>query len=443
MAITKATDCGGYEYTFIEPPPHRYICNICHHPSREPCMTGECCQGQTICKSCLDQWQMKNSKATACPVCGKKGDFTAYPNYHIKREIKSLNIYCTNKEKGCEWQGELSDISNHLGNSDGCQFEEVECSNVCGKIIERQFLTSHVETECPHREVNCQYCHDTGEHQFIEGQHKEECPKFSLLCPNKCRVNNILRKDMEAHRKECPLEMIHCEYHKVGCKRKLPRKYLEEHKKQKMEEHLMMTTSELTDTKAQLSAALGSLMMLMNARFSRSTITADLWPVHLDTAATMFKLGNQVCPVTIKMEEYNDKRDSKIPWLSVPFYTHNKGYKMYLRVDAAHVVEGTHLSVFLYLMKGSHDDELTWPLRGKFEIKLLNQISDSEHYSINLTYDDDVPDQMSRSKVTTVSRATCGWGYSRFISNEAITKTTPTCQYLKGDCLFFQLSFRT
>ena len=34
--------------------------------------------------------------------------------------------------------------------------------------------------------VNCQYCHDTGKHQFIEGQHKEECPKLPLLCPSKC-----------------------------------------------------------------------------------------------------------------------------------------------------------------------------------------------------------------------------------------------------------------
>ena len=88
--------------------------------------------------------------------------------------------------KGCEWQGELNDISNHLGNSDGCQFEEVKCSNECGKMIERRYLTSHVETECPRHKVNCQYCHDTGEHQFIEGQHKEECLELPLPCPNNC-----------------------------------------------------------------------------------------------------------------------------------------------------------------------------------------------------------------------------------------------------------------
>ena len=46
---------------------------------------------------------------------------------------------------------------------------------------------------------------------------------------------------------------------------------------------------------------------------------------------------------------------------------------MCLNVCVAGISEakGTHLSVFLFLMKGPHDDELTWPLRGKCEVKLL------------------------------------------------------------------------
>ena len=47
--------------------------------------------------------------------------------------------------------------------------------------------------------------------------------------------------------------------------------------------------------------------------------------------------------------------------------------------------EGTHVSVFLHLMKGPHDDKLEqsghWPLRGTFTIELLNQLNDSDHYS--------------------------------------------------------------
>ena len=151
------------------------------------------------------------------------------------REIRSLCIYCTKKEKGCEWQGELNDINNHLGNSDGCQLEEVKCSNECGKMIQRQYLTSHVETESPHHKINCQYCHLTGEHDFIEGKHKDVCPKVPLSCPNKCHKNKtVLREDMEAHRKECSLEMIQCVYYSVGCKCvKLARKNMEKYRSKK------------------------------------------------------------------------------------------------------------------------------------------------------------------------------------------------------------------
>ena len=51
----------------------------------------------------------------------------------------------------------------------GCQFEaEVKCSNDCGKMIQQRYLASRVKTECTRHEVDCQYCHDIGEHQFIE-----------------------------------------------------------------------------------------------------------------------------------------------------------------------------------------------------------------------------------------------------------------------------------
>ena len=48
-------DTGGYIYHFVDQLHEHYICIICHHPSRDPYMTGECCQGQTVCKSCLDR----------------------------------------------------------------------------------------------------------------------------------------------------------------------------------------------------------------------------------------------------------------------------------------------------------------------------------------------------------------------------------------------------
>ena len=101
---------------------------------------------------------------------------------------------------------------------------------------------------------------------------------------------------------------------------------------------------------------------------------------------------------------------------------------MCLYIDAAGDGKGTYLSLYLYLMKGSHDNELTWPLRGKFEIKLLNQISDSEHHSNSIVVtDDDCSNRVTESE---------------FISNNNLHKITPTCQFLKDDRLFFQVSFK-
>ena len=78
--------------------------------------------------------------------------------------------------------------------------------------------------------------------------------KFPLACPNKCEAENILREDMETHKKKCPLEIIQCGYHNVRCKTKMVRKDLQIHNQEKMEEHLSFIMSELVSTRDKLAA---------------------------------------------------------------------------------------------------------------------------------------------------------------------------------------------
>ena len=533
--MNTAKTVGGYEYTFVEPPPDFCICNICYYPSRDPYMTGKCCRAQTICKSCLDQWKEING-TTRCPVCNTEfednsttDEFKMNQNYLVERVVKGLKVYCTNKEKGCKWQGELNDINDHLRNNNGCQYEKVKCSNECGKMIQRQYLTYHVETKCPRREVNCQYCHDTGEHWFIEGQHQEECPKLPLPCPNKCKagsipredmtkhrkkcqlevincsndcgemlerrclpnhiknqcqcrkvncqychdtgehrfieglhmeecpklplpcpnkceVESVPREDMEAHRMECPLEMIQCEYYSIGCEVRMARKDQEKHKKENMEEHLMKTNLALSNQLAIALQRINSLEALLylttdkTVTSSTAIVESSLGrSVKLAAKAMMSKSGDQVCPVILKMSNYNEMKKDNVTWCSDSFYTDSKGYKMHIEVYPAGIIngKGTHLACFLLLTKGPHDDSLSWPLRDKFEIKLLNQTSDSQHHSMTVDYEDS--SHKCNGRVTTSNKAT-GWGKHQFISNEHLYKVTSTCQYLKDDCIFIQIT---
>ena len=84
----------------------------------------------------------------------------------------------------------------------------------------------------------------------------------------------------------------------------------------------------------------------------------------------MFKFDyDQVAPFVVKMFNFTDKNVSKEEWISSPFFAYEGGYQMCLRVDAGGYGDGkgTHVSVYLHLMKGPHDDKLEksgyWPLR--------------------------------------------------------------------------------
>ena len=145
-------------------------------------------------------------------------------------------------------------------------------------------------------------------------------------------------------------------------------------------------------------------------------------------------------PLIVKMSEYSKKKEEDIEWYSEPFYTHHQGYKMCLCVYPASWGDamGSHLSVDLYLMKGSNDDQLKWPIQGQCEVELLNQIDSNEHYcGVGVYYDD------GHYRVISGERNESSlWGNNKFIRNEDIYKVTSTCQYLKDDSIVFRVNYK-
>ena len=67
-----------------------------------------------------------------------------------------------------------------------------------------------------------------------------------------------------------------------------------------------------------------------------------------------------------KMTDFEKIKAADTKWYSPPFYTHTHGYKMCIRVYANGNGDGagTHVSVYLVLMRGIFDDDLKWPLQG-------------------------------------------------------------------------------
>ena len=447
--MASHTSDGGYDYQFVDAPLDRVVCVICHLPSRDPHMT-ECC-GHVFCKSCLD-----NAKATqyaSCSMC-KEEHFNTFCNKQINREVQCLRVYCTNKEKGCEWEGEVRDINTHLENTDGCRFEGVKCPNDCEELIQRQFLTNHAKYECLHREVECQYCCGKVKLLFADGAHLEECPKIPLPCPNGCEdVEIILRENMEEHRENCPLEIIECEYHSVGCDARMPRKRQREHEEENMEKHLCLTKVELASTKVELASTksefesrVNNLEMMVklltgSGSFDLSTVCSNpslvagqaKWSIQLAALEVTSLLDEQTCPVIIKMTGFHDYENGSIDWYK-HFFSHERGYRMQIWVIPGSSYE--EVEILLYTMKGPYDEDLRWPLRANFQVTLLNQVTDDEHVSITLSYDDHTPDICARRLENEEDSEPL---QCNLITNRDLHKITPSCAYLRNDCILLKI----
>ena len=155
------------------------------------------------------------------------------------------------------------------------------------------------------------------------------------------------------------------------------------------------------------------------------------WKAKIISNASKLSSGDQVVPVIVKMSDYTKKKTEIIDWYSDPFYTHHKGYKMCLNVFASGL-NSPHLTVWLHLIKGSYDNHLKWPLKGRCEIKLLNQVSNCKHHC-------EVGVIESGDKQPSVHKKHYIWYNYEFISHENLEISNSSCQYLKDDALFFQV----
>ena len=177
------------------------MCKICQLPCREA-QKSECC-GYVFCKRDLEKMKAATAVSYACPICCIE-PFKTYPDRAIDCKIKGLKIYCRNKEVGCGWSGELDQIDVHLI-----------------FLVSYAAMNSHIN-ECP---CYCQYCNTVAERDVINSQHMDKYRKFPVPCPNTCGKDKIPQDEIDKHMKECPLEMVWCEYYDVGCKTKLEKKF--------------------------------------------------------------------------------------------------------------------------------------------------------------------------------------------------------------------------
>lgn len=139
------------------------------------------------------------------------------------------------------------------------------------------------------------------------------------------------------------------------------------------------------------------------------------------------------CPPVVQVTPFSDMKDKMKTYISKPFYTHIKGYKMCLFIypNGYGEAEGSHVSVFVSIMKGRNDSKLEWPFRGILTIQLLDQSKKKDHKEVTVSYLESEYDYASRVRIGNYNAAT---GKLWMIAHESLCDDGGP-QYLINDSL--------
>ena len=248
--LLKMAASQGYQCQFIDSVFDDLYCKKCTLVARRLTITN-CC-GESFCHTCIAD---KQEQGNPCPTCGEK-NFATFEQVKNRKRINSLRVYCSMKERGCDWSGMLEQLDTHLDpDQDNCQYVDTKCPLNCQQSIPRNKVEQHVAQHCAKRPYVCQHCNFKATYEEVVDAHLPECKYVPLQCPNLCGVT-FERDFMEDHMKMCHLEEVGCEFRGVGCDDQFIREDQEEHTRQNSQKHLTLTASVAVETKEQLQQKL-------------------------------------------------------------------------------------------------------------------------------------------------------------------------------------------
>ena len=142
-------------------------------------------------------------------------------------------------------------------------------------------------------------------------------------------------------------------------------------------------------------------------------------------------------PIEVLMTSFASYHKSNKHWYSPSFYSHDKGYKLCLRIRAngESAGSGTHLSIHIHLMRGEHDDILKWPMRGKVKLELLNRKRNEYHFPGDIEFNDASNPEVTRRvingiQISSGTAAFVGQGGATFAPQDLLFR-----DYLKDDSI--------
>lgn len=450
---------GGYDCQFVDSP-HEQLqtkCPVCLCVLRDPYIS-DCC-GYSFCYTCITIIQ---DHKNLCPLCN--GQFVIYPDKRLHRTLNSMKVYCVHMKSGCNWQGELGMIDEHLNSNPtpdlkmaGCDYTKTIC-DYCNVWMDRKCITHHQLEDCEKRPYSCDYCHEyQSSHEDVTVNHWLVCPSRPVSCPNECGIypeRNQLQRHLS---NDCEVTITKCPFSYVGCEATVLRKGIQDHLMKDVVTHLSLQSQFYESRFSHIESKLNNYETKIadlekeNAEL-KSTISSVCYQKVINKNSNGFNMSGQpdmrrectcvcleleklkslicVAPLQFTIHSVAEFQREKRKWLSPPFYTHAQGYLLCIKVyPSGHSTSaGSDVSVYVCIMKGRYDNLLKWPFRGLVTVQLVDQVHDKNHIVHTVSFQEGMSQEFSGR--VTASEMSGGWGILKFASLDGLIP-----QFLKNDSL--------
>ena len=429
--MATRTGKGGYDYDFVTAPPKSLECPVCLMTFRDPHVIS-CC-GNEFCQLCIERVQRDGKP---CPLCNEP-NFTTMLHKKLVREVNGLVIRCPQKELGCEWEGELGQVEQHLNpggglsSSSGCGYVIVECSFQCGAHLQRRMVGEHEMESCPKRPIEMQVASLMQKFEVLTLENKmlkQELTEVKQTSQKQqeelieVKEKNIYL--LEAHesmqkaygdlQKKQNAIAVKIDEETARQKRELiEMKEANEQMKQKLQEEL----NEVKRQNKHIHKANEDVHMV----FDELKKKQDAMELDFGVQCASLQTHTTALPVppfyfTI-MNVYEYLKNNLFYYRSDPFYSHPGGYKMAVTIclNSSGVYKGTHLFLGVGIQRGEFDDRLQWPFKGKVTVQAYNRTTKkwSNQKTLVLSKEECGMDLVRRC----VDVQTCGSrGYNDFLS---------------------------
>lgn len=417
MSSTKS----GYDYNFVDPPPKSLECAICLLVLKDPHVIS-CC-GNHFCKPCIERVRRDGKP---CPLCNDP-DYSIMLHKGVMREVNSLMIWCPQKPLGCEWTGELGQLASHenLGSKDsGCGFIIMECTHQCGEKLQRRNLLEHETESCLSRPMEVQFSTVVAKLDLMSKESAALKTDFAKKLDVVMTANNSLSvkcKTLEERNSE--LEM----------RNEFLTQAVEEMREKmntvELEKGILKERVAALESLAQKLFQVENRLKLESKRLDQVKKSAESENRQLDQK--LHSLESRVFnvpPFYFTLFNFQFYQDNDLQWMSRPFYTSPRGYKLNVIMypNGTSRGKGTHLSIYASILQGEFDDELEWPFQGNISIQIYNYETSLWECTVVIKFEES--DDVSFTGRPVESYGNPGLGFSQWMTLSSVGH----CYFLKG-----------